>query len=201
MGLVFRLGSRTSFMTFKKFGLILIGSIVFILVLVAEYLFCSSEYRFIRIRDLLATNLISLFLAISLCYLFFRKLMKEALTEKIHLSLVLTFFWVLSFLLGCFFRLTFQIGNGLFDGSYPETKIVVVASRNSSIFGASIKDGLNAMAYYIDFPDWDNMEKSCELLIPYSIYFEVGSGTNMELSVKSGFFGLPWVEDYRVMDE
>jgi len=79
--------------------------------------------------------------------------------------------------------------------------MLVVASRDSSVFGASIKDGLNAIAYFIRFSDWDDKEKSCELLIPYSIYFEVGYGTNVELSVKKGLFGLPWVEDYRVMDE
>lgn len=57
------------------------------------------------------------------------------------------------------------------------------------------------MAYFVYFPDWDNKDKNCELLIPYSIYFEVGYGTNVELSVRKGVFGLPWVEDYRVMDE
>ena len=127
--------------------------------------------------------------------------MAEALREKIHFSIVLTLFWVVSLLLGCFFRLTLQITNGLLDGSEPETRIAVVASRDSSVFGASIKDGLNSMAYFIRFPDWDDKKKNCELLIPYSIYFEVGRGTNMELSVKNGFLGLPWVEDYRVMDE
>jgi hypothetical protein len=79
--------------------------------------------------------------------------------------------------------------------------MVVIASRDSSVFGASIKDGLNAMAYYIRFPDWDDKNKNCELLIPYSVYFEVGSGTNVELSVRKGFLGLSWVEDYRIMDE
>jgi hypothetical protein len=201
MGLVFRLGSGPSFMTVKKFGLILIGSILFILVLVAEYLFCSANYRFIRIWDLWTTTLTCLFLSIGLCYWFFSNLMKEAIIEKIHLSIVLTLFLVLSFLLGCFFRLTLQIANGLFDGSDPETKMAVVSSRDSSIFGANIKDGLNSMAYYVFFPDWDDKTKNCELLIPYSIYFEVGYGTNMELSVKKGLFGLPWVEDYRVMNE
>jgi len=188
-------------MTVKKFGLIVIGSILFILLLVAEYLFCTSNYRFIRTWDLWAADLVCLLLAAGLCYWFSRRLMKEALAEKIHLSIVLTLFLVLSFLLGCFFRLTLQIANGLFDDSDSETKMVVVSSRNSSVFGASIKDGLNAMAYFIHFPDWDDTNKSCELSIPYSIYFEVGYGTNVELSVKEGLFGLPWVEDYRIMDE
>lgn len=188
-------------MTVKKFGLILIGSILFILVIVAEYLFCSANYRLIRTWDLWAADLICLLLSIGLCYWFFRDLIKEALAEKIHLSIVLILFLVLSFLLGCFFRLTLQIANGLFDGSEPETKMVVVSSRDSSVFGASINDGLDSMAYYVFFPDWDDKSKNCELLIPYSIYFEVGYGTNVDLSVKNGLFGLPWVEDYRVMDE
>jgi hypothetical protein len=188
-------------MTVKKFGLILIGSVLFLISLVAEYLFCSANYRFIRTWDLWITDLICQLLAVGFCYWIFRRLMKEALKEKVHLSIVLTLFMVLSFLLGCFFRLTLQITNGLFDGSDPETKMVVVASRDSSVFGASIKDGLNAMAYYIRFPDWDDKNKNCELLIPYSVYFEVGSGTNVELSVRKGFLGLSWVEDYRIMDE
>ncbi len=188
-------------MTVKKFGLIVIGFILFILLLVAEYLFCSANYRFIRTWDIWASHLICLFLATGLCYWFFRRLIKEALAEKIHLSIVLILFLILSFLLSCFFRLTLQITNGLFDNSDPETKMVVVASRDGSVFGASIQDGLNAMAYFIRFPDWDDKNKSCELLIPYSIYFEVGYGTNVELSVRRGLFGLPWVEDYRVMDE
>jgi len=83
-------------MTVKKFGLIVIGSISFILLLVAEYLFCSSNYRFVRTWDLWATDLICLLLAPSLCYLFFRRLMKKALTEKIYLSIVLTLFFDLN---------------------------------------------------------------------------------------------------------
>jgi len=127
--------------------------------------------------------------------------MKAALKEKIHLAIVLTSFLALSFLLCCFLRLNLQITNGLLDNSDPETKIVVVSSRYSSVFGASIKDGLNAMAYYILFPHWDDKDKSCELLIPYSIYFALGSGTNVQLTVRNGFFGLPWVENYQILDQ
>jgi hypothetical protein len=187
-------------MTVKKFGLILLSFGLFLLLLVSEYLFCSSNYRFIRIQDLWIADLLCQLLAAGFCYWVFRRLMKEALKEKIHLGIVITLFLILNSLFGCFLRLTLQITNGFLDGSEPQTVNIVVASRNSSVFGASIADGLNSMAYYIDFPDWYNQEKNCELLIPYSIYFEVGSGTHVELSVKKGFFGLPWVEDYRVMD-
>ena len=188
-------------MTVKKFGLIFISFILFILLLVAEYLYCSVCFRFIRTWDLWATDLICMLLSVLFCYWFFRKLIKEALREKIHITIVLACFLIFIFLFGCFLRLTLQIANGLFDSSDPETKTVVVSSRDSSVFGASIKDGLNSMAYFVYFPDWDNKDKNCELLIPYSIYFEVGYGTNMELSVRKGVFGLLWVEDYRVMNE
>jgi hypothetical protein len=188
-------------MTVKKFGLILISFGFFLILLVSEYLYCSANFRFIRTWDLWTTDLICTILSLLFCYWFFRKLIGEAIKEKIHLAIVLSFFFVLSFLFGCFLRLNLQIANGLFDNSDPENKMVVVSSRNSSIFGASIKDGLNSMAYFVYFPDWDNKDKNCELLIPYSIYFEVGYGTSLELSVRKGVFGLSWVEDYRVMDE
>jgi hypothetical protein len=201
MGLVFWVRLWTSVMTVKKFGLILIGSILFVMLLVAEYLFCSVNYRFIRMGDLWTTDLICQLLAAGFCYWVFGRLMKEAFKEKIHLGIVLTLFLILSSLLGCFFRLTLQIANGVFDTSNPETKMVVVSSRDSSVFGASIEEGLNSIAYYVHFSDWDDKDKSCELLIPYSFYFEVGLGTNVELSLKKGLFGFPWVEDYRIMDE
>ena len=188
-------------MTVKKFGLILISFGFFPILLVGEYLYCSANFRFIRTWDLWTTDLICMILSTLFCYWFFRKLIREALKEKIHIIIVLACFLTFNFLFGCFLRLNLQITNGLFDNSDPETKVVVVTSRNSSVFGASIKDGLNAMAYFIHFPHWDDKDKDCELLIPYSIYFEVGYGTNVELSVRRGLFGLPWVEDYRVMDE
>jgi hypothetical protein len=188
-------------MTVKKFGLILIGFILFILLIVGEYLYCSVDFRFIRTGDLWTTDLICIILSALFCCWFLRKLVREALQEKIHLAIVLSFLVVLSFLFGCFLRLNLQIANGLFDNSDPETKMVIVASRDSSIWGASIRDGLNATAYYIHFSDWDGKNKNCELLIPYSIYFEVGAGTNVELSIKKGLLGLEWVENYRIMDE
>ncbi len=199
MGLVIRFCRRPGIMTVKKFGLILISFGFFLILVVGEYLYCSANFRFIRLWDLWASDLISGLLSTGLCYWLFKNLMKAALKEKIHLAIVLAFFLVFSFLSGSFLRLTLQIVNGLFDGSDPETKIVVISSRDSSVFGASVKDGINSMAYFIHFLDGDG--KDCEFLIPYSIYFAVGTGTNLQLEVRNGFFGLPWIEDYQVMDQ
>jgi len=199
MGLVIRLCRRPGVMTVRKFGLILISFGFFLILLVGEYLYCSANFRFIRLWDLWVIDLICGLLSMGLCYWFLKSLMKEALKEKIHLAIVLAFFLILSFLLGCFLRLTFQIANGLLDDSDPTTKVVVVSSRDSSVFGASIQDGLNSMAHFIHFPDGDG--KDCELLIPYSIYFAVGTGINVQVEVRNGFFGLPWIETYRIMNQ
>jgi ABC-type transport system involved in multi-copper enzyme maturation permease subunit len=188
-------------MTVKKFGLILISFGLFLVLLVGEYLYCSVNFRFIRTWDLWATNLICGILSLLLCYWFFRDLIKEALKEKIPLIIVLVFFGTFSFLLGCFFRLNLQIANGYLDNSYPETKIVIVAGKETSVFGGSIKDGLNPMAYYIHFSDGGDKDKNCELLVPFFTYYSVGPGTNLKVSVRQGFFHLLWVEDYGIVDQ
>jgi hypothetical protein len=199
MGLVVGLGGRTSSMTMKHFWLFFYFSIFSILLLVGEYIYCSMNFRFVRNVDLWGTDLISGLLSISLCYFSLKKSMKQALKEEIPLYAVLAVFFTLSFSLCCFLRLNLQIANGLLDNSIPEAKIVMVAHKESSAFGGDIKEGLSSIAYFIYFSDWDDKNKNCELLVPFTFYYSVGPGISVELAVQKGFFHIPWIEDYRVI--
>ena len=157
------------------------------------------NYRFVRNADLWGSDLICALFAASLCYFSFKKLMKQALKEEIPLYAVLAAFFTLTFLLCCFLRLNLQIANGLLDSSQPESKIVVVTHKESSAFGGDVKEGLSSIAYFIYFPDWEDKNRNCELLVPFAFYYSVGPGLNVELAVRKGFFRIPWIEDCRVI--
>jgi hypothetical protein len=186
-------------MTMKRFGLFFFFSIFFILLLAGEYLYCSMNFRFIRTWDLWGSDLICGFLSIVFSYGLFKKLIKEALKEKIPSWVILAFFLLLSFLFGCFLRFNLQIVNGLLDGSGSETKLVYITHKETSAFGGSIKNGLNAIAYYVYFADWDDKDKICELLVSPADYYFVGSGTKVELAMRMGFLHIPWIEEYRIV--
>ena len=186
-------------MTVKKFGFLLIAFTFFIILLLGEYLYCSMNYRLVRSKDLWGANIVCSLLSIGICYLYLKNLIKEAIKENIAPWIILVTFLIFIFLFGSFLRLNLQIANGLFDKSDPDIKIAVVTRKDTSVFGASIKDGLSAMAYYIYFADWDDKDKNCELLIHSTDYYFLGQGSSVKLAVHDGFFHLPWVEDYRTI--
>jgi hypothetical protein len=186
-------------MTMKRFWFFLFFSIFFILLLLGEYIYCSMNFRFVRNGDLWGTDLFCELLSVSLCYFLLRKLMRQALKEEIPFYAVLAVFFTLTFLLCCFLRLNLQIANGLLDNSLSETKMVVVDHKESSAFGGDVKEGLSSIAYFIYFPDWDDKNKNCELLVPFAFYYSVGPGISIELAIRKGFFRIPWIEDYRVI--
>jgi hypothetical protein len=184
----------------KKFELFTLFSISFIILLVGEFLYCSANFRFVRSSDLWITDLICAVLGLVFCYAAFKKVIKLALQEKVPAVIIVISFLILSCLLGWFLRFNLQIANGLFDGSEPETIKVIITHKETSVLGGSIKDGVNPMAYYLDFPDWDNKDKNCQLLVPYPFYFSVGEGSTVELLVRKGLFNIAWIEAYQALD-
>jgi hypothetical protein len=184
----------------KRFELVTLFSILFIVLLVGEFLYCSLNFRLVRSSDLWITDLICAMLALVLCYAAFKKIIKLALQEKVPAAIIMILFLILSCLLGWFLRFNLQIANGLLDTSDPETIRVIINHKETSALGGSIKDGVNPMAYYIDFPDWDNKDQNCQLLVPYPFYFSVGEGSTVELLAHKGLFHLPWVEAYQALD-
>ncbi len=187
-------------MATNRLFLILKIFLFFIGVLIAEYVGCGIYFRLVRHSDFWKADLICGFSAVGLCYGIFKKLIRSALKEKVPALLVAAFFLLFSFLLGCFLRFSLQLANGLLDGSEPQTRLVVVGSKDISSFGGSFKEGPNPMAHLVYFPDWDNGEGSCELLVPAYFYYMVGPGTRMELTLRQGFFHLAWVEDFQMVD-
>jgi hypothetical protein len=184
----------------KKFEIITLLSLLFIVLLVGEFLYCSANFRFIRSSDLWIADLICAILALGLCYVAFKKVIKLALQEKVPMAIIVVLFLILSCLLGWFLRFNLQIANGLLDPSEPETIRVIIARKETSVLGGSIKDGMNPMAYYIDFPDWDSKDKNCQLLVPYPFYFSVGEGSTVELLIRKGLFNIAWIEAYQALD-
>ncbi len=174
--------------------------IVFIAVLIAEYFFCGIYFRLVKHSNFLWVDLICGLSAISLCYLIFKRLIKSALKEKIPFLAVAAFFLFFCVLLGFFLRFSLQLANGLLDTSEPETRVVYVVDKKISSFGGSIKDGPNPMAHLIYFHDWDNSDKNCELLISPVFYYNVGLGTRLAITLRRGFFHLPWVEDCQLVN-
>jgi len=187
-------------MTMKCFWFFFYFSIFFIFLIAGEYIYCSMNFRFIREWDLGGSDIICGLFSTALCYFSLKKLMRQALKEEIPLYAVIVIFATLSFLSCCFLRLNLQIANGLLDNSPAESKVVMVNHKESSAFGGDVKEGLSSIAYYIYFPDWDDKNKNCELLVPFTFYYSVGPGINVELAIRNGFFHIPWVEDYRIID-
>ena len=186
-------------MEVNRFYLFLKIFVAFIVILIVEYPFCGIYFRFVRHIDFFRVDLICVLSAIGLCYLIFRKLIKAALKERIPFLVVIVCFLALCFLLSCFFRFSIQLANGLLDFSDPETRVVYVSDKKISSFGGSFKEGPNPMAHLIYFHDWDNTDEICELLTPPSIYYFTNIGTPVEMTLRQGFFYLPWVEDFRIL--
>jgi hypothetical protein len=184
----------------KKFEFALLGFLLFIVLLVAEFLYCSANFRFIRSNDLWTADLICAVLGLVLSYVAFKKVIKLALQEKVPVTIIVILFLILSCLLGWFLRFNLQIANGLLDPSEPETIRVIITHKETSVLGGSIKDGMNPMAYYIDFPDWNNKDQNCQLLVPYPFYFSVSEGSTVDLLVRKGLFNLNWIEAYESRD-
>lgn len=164
--------------------------------LILEYFLCGVYFRFARSGDCSRVNLICCFLSLGLCYGGFRKLMKLAVKEGAPILVVAVFFLIFSFLLGLFLRFNIQLANGLFDGSEAEMRMAYVTDKKISNFGGSIKDGINPMAHLVYFQEGDDKSQSYELLTRLDFYYSVDLGSKVELSVRKGFFHMPWIEDY-----
>ena len=173
--------------------------VVFILALVIEFPLTGVYYRLVRERDFLTVDIISASTSIVLFYWLFRKLLQTAWKEHILFKTLLACFFTLGVLGTCFFRFTIQLVNGFLDGSVPETRIVVVTGKDTSVFGGSFKEGPSPLAHFIYFQDWDNPAGSCELLVPPPVYYFAGPGNPVELAIRHGFFHLPWVEDFQLL--
>ncbi len=184
----------------KKFEFAILSSLLFIVLLVIEFLYCSANFRFIRANDLWISDLVCALLAFVFCYLAFKKVIKLALQEKVPAAIIVVLYLILGCLFGWFLRFNLQIANGLLDQSEPETVRVIISHKETSVLGGSIKDGVNPMAYYIDFPDWNNKDQNCQLLVPYPFYFSVGGGNTVELLVRKGLFNIAWIEAYQALD-
>jgi hypothetical protein len=185
--------TRHAVLAFKLFA-------VFIAVLIAEYILSGIYFRLVKNIDFLVVDLLCGLSAIGLCYWKSRKAFKFAKEEKIPTLLVASLFIVLCFLVGCFFRFSIQLANGLLDYSDPETHVVSVNGKNVSSFGGSLKDGPNPIARLLYFSDWDNDGWNCELLTPPAFYYTAQVGTRLEVSVRKGFFHLAWIQDYRMLN-
>ncbi len=172
--------------------------VLFIAVLVAEYVLCGIFYRLVSHTDFWWVDLISGALSLGLCYQLFKNLIKEALKEKIPSAIVWTVFLVFWFLLTCFFRFSVQLVNGLLDFSPSQAQTIVVTDKKISALGGSFKEGPSPMAHLIYFMNWDNDKDTCELLVTPALYYTLGPGSKLELSVRQGFLHMPWVEDYQL---
>jgi hypothetical protein len=186
-------------MQISRLKLLLCLLVLFIAVVIGEYLCCGVYYRLVRQSDFPLVDLICGISALILCYFIFRNSIKSALKEQIPLWVVALFFLFFSCLLGCFLRFSLQLANGLLDFSQPEIHLVTVHSKKITSFGGSIKEGINPMAHMIYFHDWDQSGGMCELLTPQDFYYSVDDGSMMQLSLRQGLFHLPWVEDYQGM--
>ncbi len=186
-------------MKLKSVYLIFKIFIVFMAVLIAEYYFCGIYYRLIRRSDFIIVNSACGISGLGLGYLILRKLIRNALEEKLPPPAVWAFFLVFCFLLGFFLRFSVQLANGLLDSSDPESRVVVVMDKKVSSFGGSFKDGPNPMAHLIYFQDWDDSGANCEMLISPVYYYSAGIGTRLVLTVRRGFLHMSWVSDYQLL--
>jgi len=173
--------------------------VVFIVALVVEFPLTGVYYRLVRERDFLTVDVISVSTSIGLFYWLCRKLLQTAWREHILFKTIMVCFLIFCILGTCFFRFTIQLANGFLDRSVPEIRVVVVTSKDTSVFGGSFKEGPSPLAHLIYFQDWDNPAGSCELLVPPSVYYFAGSENPLELAVRRGFFHLPWVEDFQLL--
>lgn len=181
--------TKTAYLYLKMFS-------VFIAVLIMEYVLSGIYFRLIRHSDIYLVNSLCAAATLYLTYRLLKKTIREALKEKIPLALAAACFLVFWFLTACFFRFSVQLVNGLFDFSNPEARVVLVTGKGTSALGGSFQEGPNPLAHLLFFQDWDHPRWSCELLVPPPIYYTASPGLPIEITVRRGLFGLPWVEDY-----
>jgi len=172
---------------------------VFILVLAAEYPLCGIYYRLVRQSDMLWLDGACVLAAVLLCYWLSRKLIKDALKEKIPLYVVAGLFLLFAFLLSGFFRFSFQLANGCLDFSAPEVHRIIVTDKKITMFGGSVREGPNPIAHMVYFKDWDDGVGNCELLLPPSAYYVVDQGGPLDIAVRPGFFHLVWMQAYQLV--
>jgi hypothetical protein len=173
--------------------------LLFLALLAVEYPLCGIYFRLVRQRDAFWLDLGCALAALALCSWLSRKLIRDALKEKVPVYVVAGLFLFFTFLLTGFFRFSFQLANGLLDFSYPEVHRVVVTDKKISIFGGSIREGLNPMAHMIYFKDWNDGEGDCELLLPPDAYYMVDQGGPLDIAVRPGFFHLTWMQAYQLV--
>ncbi len=172
---------------------------VFIVVMVVEYILCGIYFRLVRRNDIFWLDGACALAALVFCYRLSRKLIKDALKEKIPVYIVAGLFLLFAFFTGCFFRFSFQLANGYLDFSDPEIHTVIVTDKKISLFGGSLQEGPNPMAHLVYFHDWDNGDENCELLLPPSVYYVVDRGVPLEIAVRPGFFHAPWVQAFQTV--
>jgi hypothetical protein len=167
--------------------------------LIVEYVLCGVYFRLVRHADFWKMDLACALCALGLCYWISKKPLRAALKERIPVWAVAAFFLAFWFLSCCFLRYSAQLVNGLLDFSDPETRVVYVTGRKISPFGGSIREGLNPAAHLIYFQDWDEGGGTCELLAPPALYYFADPGTPVGITFRHGFFGLPWVVDFQLL--
>lgn len=188
-------------MKIRHFYLALLSFFFFCALLLAEYFLCSALFRFLRPSDSLKVDGVCLLVAPLLCYGLFRKAAKAALREKIPSVAVVGSFFLFSLLLVFFLRFGVQLANGWLDPSEPESHVVIITGKDISAFGGNITEGLNPMAHMVHFhADWDDGGGECALWTPDDFYFSVDTGSFVQISLRQGFFHLPWVEDFQALD-
>lgn len=172
---------------------------VFIVILAVEYPLCGIYYRLVRQSDILWLDGACVLAALLLCYWFSRKLIKDALKERIPVYVVAGLFVLFAFLMGCFFRFSFQLANGFFDFSDPEIHRIIVTDKKVTIFGGSVQEGPNPMAHMVYFKDWADEEGNCELLLPPAAYYVVDQGGPLDIAVRPGLFHVAWMQVFQLV--
>lgn len=165
-----------------------------------EFFLCGAFFRFIRSFDSWVADGLCAVASPLFCYGAFRELIRAARREKWPMAALASFFLATSLLLGCFFRYSLQLANGLLDFSDPETRVVVVTDRKTSVFGGSIREGPNPEAHLVYFKDWEDPDAQGEILAPPSLYYFAGVGTSLQLTYRKGFFHWPWMVDVQLLN-
>jgi hypothetical protein len=173
--------------------------VLFIFILVAEYVLSGMYFRLVRHSDFILVNMLSVVAGIGVGYWLLRKLIPLALKEQVPRWVIAVVLSVFCFLLVCFFRFSIQLTNGALDFAPAETQIVTLTGKNISALGGSFRDGPSPMAHLVYFGDWNNEGGTCELLITPAIYYTAGPGSRMEISVRKGLFNIPWVDDFQIV--
>lgn len=170
-----------------------------ILLVVVEYFLCGIYYRPVRQSDLLWLDLGCSLAAVALCYWVSRKLMRDALKERIPFYVVAVLFLIFTFLVGGFFRFSAQLANGLLDFNDPEVHRITVTEKKVSVFGGSLREGPNPMAHMVYFKDWDNGTGKCEILLPPAAYYLVDPTGPLDIAVRPGLFHMAWLQAFQLV--